>query len=423
MLLAAVLVVAVLLAIAVRLALTSRPGRDAPLRPHRNSFRPGDAQPPRRKRAAVIVNPTKFEDLSPVRASLNGIAAALDWDPPLILETTKDDPGRGQTAQALAAGVDLVCPLGGDGTVRVVGTALAGTSTPLGLLPGGTGNLLARNLDLPVTDLAEAFRVACTGRNRAVDVGYVELAPDSPAPNHDAPAPDASAHDAAANDAPDHGAPAGIAPHAPAERAQAALPAEGDPAAARALAPDAAEDAGGQPAHHAFLVMAGVGLDATIMSETTEDAKARMGWSAYAATGFRNFLGDRIKAKVAIDGGEQTPVHARTVLIGNCGKITGGINLMPDARPDDGILDVVVISPKGFPGWVSVSARVLAKQRSARTNRLQRHTGTTVTITTEKPQAVQLDGDVVGKTTRLTARIEPRSLLVRVATRGETPVA
>lgn len=310
-----------------------------------------------------MVNPTKFDDLAPVSATLQSVAASLDWEPPLITETTKEDPGFGQARAALDAGVDLVCSLGGDGTVRVVASALAGTSTPLGLLPGGTGNLLARNLELPVTDLAEAFRVACTGRNRAIDVAYVALS-------------------------------------------------QADPLAA---------EPGEVPVEHAFLVMAGVGLDATIMSETTEAAKARMGWPAYAATGLRNFLGPRIKAQVAVDGGPAAGVHAHTVLIGNCGRITGGINLIPDARVDDGILDVVVIAPKGLAGWLNVTARVMTQARGARTERLQRHTASTVSITTEKPQAVQLDGDVIGEATSLTARIESKALLVRVATLSDPP--
>ncbi|HEY6709764.1 MAG TPA: diacylglycerol kinase family protein, partial [Actinomycetota bacterium] len=73
----------------------------------------------------------------------------------LWLKTTKEDPGQGQTAKAVAEGVDLVMAQGGDGTVMACVTGLAGTEVPLAVLPGGTGNLLATNFDIP-SELDEA---------------------------------------------------------------------------------------------------------------------------------------------------------------------------------------------------------------------------------------------------------------------------
>ena len=106
------------------------------------------------------------------------------------------------------------------------------------------------------------------------------------------------------------------------------------------------------PRRHAFLVMAGLGLDAAIMDDTSEKLKAKIGWTAYVPAGMKHLLVERFKAHLSVDGGPPSTIRARTVLIGNCGKLTGGINLMPDAEPDDGTLDVVVIAPKGLTAWV-----------------------------------------------------------------------
>lgn len=339
--------------------------RHARPRPTRGSFR-RDGAPERPRRAAIIINPTKFDDVAATRRELTAASAALGWSEPLYIETTAEDPGTGQAREALDAGVDVVCPLGGDGTIRAVAVALAGTRTPMGLLPRGTGNLLARNLDIPVAgDLTEALRVACSGRNKAIDVAWLELDP---------------AEEAATDDS-----------------GQAEDPVEGPPVD-----------------RHPFLVMAGMGFDAAIMGNTSEQLKARVGWSAYFVTGIKSIFIQRFRVRWSIDGREQRPVLARTILFGNCGTLTGGIQLIPSARLDDGLVDGIVVAPKTLVGWGSIAVRVLGRSDKAG-QELIRTSGAEYTAVVDEPHPVQVDGDVIGEASRLRVTVDRQALVVRVA--------
>lgn len=128
----------------------------------------------RTRRAAVIINPIKPTD-EDIRAIVTELSLEEGWEEPLFLETTVDDPGHGQAREALKAGVDVVIAAGGDGTVRCVAEELAGTTTALGLLPLGTGNLLARNLDIDVDDPRGAVQAALGGTERLIDVVHVNV--------------------------------------------------------------------------------------------------------------------------------------------------------------------------------------------------------------------------------------------------------
>ncbi|MEP6797701.1 MAG: diacylglycerol kinase family protein, partial [Lapillicoccus sp.] len=208
----------------------------------------------RTRRIAVIVNPTKFSDLDAVREGITSVCADEGWAEPLWIETTADDPGVGQAARALDEGVDIVCPLGGDGTVRAVATTLVGTDRPLGLLPGGTGNLLARNLELPVDSIESALRVVLTGTDRRIDVGLVRLLPDSPS--------------------------------------QDVL--KGD---------DSEPDDPRRDDEEVFLVMTGIGVDAEVMANTNEKVKGVLGWPAYVVAGVARMGRRGFRVSLSADGG------------------------------------------------------------------------------------------------------------------------
>ena len=124
---------------------------------------------PSDRRLAVVLNPSKVEDVAAFRAIVNAMAAEAGWSLPVWHYTTVEDPGTGMAEAAAVAGADLVMVCGGDGTVREVCAELAGTGIPIGIIPAGTGNLLARNLDIPLF-LRAAIDIALTGQDRAIDM-------------------------------------------------------------------------------------------------------------------------------------------------------------------------------------------------------------------------------------------------------------
>jgi YegS/Rv2252/BmrU family lipid kinase len=296
------------------------------------------------KRLAVVLNPIKVGDVASFNARLTAWARLADWHEISWYETTADDPGTSMAEQALSDGADLVIVAGGDGTVRTVCHELARTGVAVGIVPLGTGNLLARNLGIPL-HVGDAIDVALNGQDRAIDL--VSLEGDDLEPT-------------------------------------------------------------------AFTVMAGLGLDAAIMNNTDDELKKRVGWVAYVVSGVRQFVRyPATRVEISVDDGPFVKHRARTVVIGNVGHLQGGLPLMPDAKVDDGLLDVVVISPSRMTGWVRVAYRVIGK-RPRTDGRLDRMTGRTVVLRADRPTARQLDGDAAGEGTELRAEILPGVLLVRV---------
>ena len=158
---------------ALGLALVTATTAGFALRPRlrvRSNDTPEGEPPPR---AAVIVNPVKVTDGAGFKRKVTKALDSRGYDAPLWLETTEDDAGHAMAKQAVTEGVDLVLVAGGDGTVRVVCAQLARTAIPVAVLPAGTGNLLARNLGIPL-DLDEALYRLLDGRDRRIDLVAVQ---------------------------------------------------------------------------------------------------------------------------------------------------------------------------------------------------------------------------------------------------------
>jgi diacylglycerol kinase family enzyme len=174
------------------------------------------------------------------------------------------------------------------------------------------------------------------------------------------------------------------------------------------------------------IAMAGIGVDAAVVGATSERLKRRAGWPAYVAGSAGQLLAPPARFTICLDGGPPMVRLARSVFVGNCGLLPGGFPILPDAAPDDGVLDVGVLAPASLAGWVSVGYRaVLASRRDDA--QLARFRARKVEIRAAAPLPRQVDGEVIGPGEYMSVWVLPGALRVRttarsLARRGLRPV-
>ena len=284
-------------------------------------------------RSAVVVNPVKVADLDQRRKEICATLAEAGWPEPLWLPTTPEDPGCGQTEEAVRCGAEVVFVCGGDGTIMACAGTLAGSDVALAVLPSGTGNLLATNLNLP-SDVVDGVRVATAGTRRRIDLGHCDGT--------------------------------------------------------------------------YFTVMAGMGFDAQMIDNTSETLKSTVGWPAYVVGALRRLRDRPMRVRVRLDGGTPMERRARTVLVGNVGRLQGGIPLLPDAQPDDGWLDIAVLSPHTVRHWAAIAWAVLRRRREV--PRMETYRARRVEVFSRRPEPRELDGDLIEPGRVLEVAIEPGAL-------------
>jgi diacylglycerol kinase family enzyme len=314
-------------------------------------------------KAALVYNPIKV-DAETLRASVTSLAAEAGWQEPLFYETTVDDLGDDVTRQALEVGVDAVLVAGGDGTVRAVAEAMSGSGVPLTIVPSGTGNLLARNLRLPLDNPETMIRATFDGDTLPVDVGFAALRRSSGKTD---------------------------------EHAFVVM--------------------GGMGVDAAMIANTNSTLKKSVGWVAYVDGAAR---SLPKAKPFRimyQIAGHRLHA-----------ARVQSVLFANCGSLPAGLELIPEASVTDGSMDIVIFQPKGPLGWIFVWRRVawdnsvLRKFRAGRRalslrtrdNAVRYARGAEVEVGTSEEQHVQLDGDEFGEAVSIRARVVPAGLTVAI---------
>jgi diacylglycerol kinase family enzyme len=167
-----------------------------------------------------------------------------------------------------------------------------------------------------------------------------------------------------------------------------------------------------------FAVMAGVGLDAVMMRNASSELKDQLGRLAYVWTGARASRLHVPTAKIAVDGKPWFHGKASCILLGQMGNLVGGLVPFPDARPDDGILEVGVTTAQGTLQWARVVAR-LALGHPERSPLARMTRGREIEIKLDEPTAYQLDGGARKPRRRLLATVEPGAITVCVPVRTQ----
>ena len=168
-----------------------------------------------------------------------------------------------------------------------------------------------------------------------------------------------------------------------------------------------------------FVVMAGMGFDASMLAATSEQAKARIGWPAYVAGAVRHLRDRPVPVRVQIDDQPPVRTRARTVLVANVGRLQGGMTLLADAEPDDGLLDVAVLTPRTLRHWLALAWALVRGRR--RVPRMQVYRGREVSVVSDRDQPRELDGDLIEPGATLRVTVQPAALLLCVPRPADDP--
>jgi len=303
--------------------------------------------------ATIIYNPLAGPaDLAATMESIAMRWRRIGWEVD-IKPTQAAGHATRLASEAVQRRRQLVLAAGGDGTLGEVVNGLAGSQTMMGVLPAGTSNSFARELQLPLPGLLSennlilASDALMAGRVQTIDLGFTSYS-------------------------------------------------------------DSEKMVG-----RYWILWTGTGADSFLLNEIEPRPKwsKRIGWPSYIVHGLPALTKfSHVHAIVEVDG-HQFEDDYILVLISNCQRYAGGfITLSPDAKVDDGLLEVWLFGGRGLASLSRHTVRALQGQASADPDAILLR-GREITVHTESPTPVQSDGDPAG-TTPLHCSVRPASLLL-----------
>jgi diacylglycerol kinase (ATP) len=162
-----------------------------------------------------------------------------------------------------------------------------------------------------------------------------------------------------------------------------------------------------------FAVMAGAGFDARMIADADRGLKDRLGRAAYLYTGARNLGARRVETTVTVDGGRFFAGRASCVLAGNVGRILGGIEAFTGAQPDDGRLELGVVTARSTLEWLRTFGR-LALGRAELSPFVEVTGGAEFQVTFAKKTPYQLDGGARPAVRKMRIQVHPGSVRICV---------
>lgn len=313
-------------------------------------------------RVALVLNPASPRSGAALDAVERSCAGA-GLEPPLLLRTSVAETGAAQAREALAAGVDRVVVAGGDGTVRMVAGVLGEGGHP--------GQVLGRTvLGVVPSGTANLF-----ARGLGLPMRDLRRA-------------------------------AGVAvtgPAHPVDLGRAEL-----------------VDRSGASTVHPFLVVVGLGHDADTLAALDTRLKERVRWLAYVEPGLRRLARPGRPVTLSVDGEVEQTEDLWSLLAVSSARLPLGARIVSAARPDDGLLHVVLVAPRGLTDWARVVRTGLGGRHTAHPA-LRYRQGRLLTVRPTEPALVQVDGDVMADIVRARITLDPGAVPVAVPPSAAPP--